>query len=57
MTSLPKTTRVQSATRVAKKGRTKEVSPKTNQKEKNLSRQLTVLAKKAKTRQIPWLKL
>ena len=44
-------------TRRLTKKRTTKVSPKTNQKEKILSRQLTVLVKKAKTRQMPWLKL
>ena len=61
MISRPKT-RVRSATKKTKtrrmtKKRTTKVSPKTNHKEKNLSRQLTALVEKAKTRQMLWLKL
>ena len=61
MISRPKT-RVRSATKETKtrrmtKKRTTKVSPKTNHKEKNLSRKLTALVEKAKTRQMLWLKL
>lgn len=61
MISQPKT-RIGRATKKTKtrrmtKKRTTKVSSKTNQKEKNLSRQITVLVEKAKTRQMSWLKL